>query len=137
MRFFDMGVEADEDGCQTDEGMECGHELRHFRHLHAACHEVAENRPACQHHQHDEPVADIRSENRSDDRERHSGDAVPDGAFGAFLAGETAERKDEKNRRGNVGRRNNTKCHDYPLTRLKTSGTWQACAVSRGSHPRY
>lgn len=90
MRFFDMGVEADEDGCKTDEGVKGGHKLRHFSHLHAACDEVAENRAACEHQQHDEPLpdalADFRAEDGGDDGEAHACYAVPDGALGAFLS---------------------------------------------------
>ncbi len=72
MRLFNMGVEADKDGGETDERVKCGNELRHLRHLHAVRDEVTENGSASQHHQHDEPVADIRSKDSRNDGESHT-----------------------------------------------------------------
>ncbi len=87
------GVEADENGGKTDEGVKGRHKLRHFGHLHAACDEVAEDGAAGQHQEHDEPLpdalADFRTEDGGDDGEAHSNDAVPDGTLGAFLSGKT------------------------------------------------
>ncbi len=136
MRFLDVGVEADEDGGQTDKGVKCCNKLRHLGHLYAVCDEVAENGATRQHQQHDEPVADIRSEDRGDNGKTHACYAVPDGAFGAFLSGKAAEGKDEKNGCGNIGRGNDTNGHKVSPTRLRTSGTWRACAVSRGNRRR-
>lgn len=95
MRFLDMGVEADEDGGQTDKGVKCCNKLRHLGHLHAVCDEVAENGATRQHQKYDEPVADIRSEDRGDNGKTHACYAVPDGALGAFLPGKTTEGEDE------------------------------------------
>ena len=115
MRFLDMGVEADEDGGKADEGVKGCNKLRHFGHLHAACDEIAENGAARQHQQHHEPLpdalADLRAEDGGDDGETHADNAVPDGAFGAFLSGKATKRKDEKNGCGNIGRGNDTNGH--------------------------
>ena len=56
----------------------------------------------------------------------HADNAIPDGAFGAFLTGKPAEAKDEKNSRNHIGCRCETVIHSLGL--LMISGTWQACA---------
>ena len=130
---FDIGVEADEDGGQTDKAVQRRHKLRHFRHLDAHGDDPAQNR-ADQQHQNDQPqMGHAGAKDGGPHGQRHAGNAVPDGALGAFLARQPAQRKDEKNCRSDVGGPDDTDAHEPILT---TSGTWRASGVSPGSHRR-
>src|SRR4029077_16128394 len=106
------GVEADEHGGKTDEGMKSRHELRHFRHLDTAGEVVAEHSHPGVHQENDEPVADTGAKDGCNDRERHADNAVPNSAFGAFLSGQTAEGENEENSRRDIGGRNDADRHD-------------------------
>jgi hypothetical protein len=130
---FDIGIEADEDGGQTDKAVQRRHKLRHFRHLDAHGDDPAQD-GADQQHQGDQPeMRHAGAEYGGPYGQRHAGNAVPYGPFGAFLARQPAQRQDKENCRSDVGGPDDTDAHGPILT---TSGTWRASGVSPGSHRR-
>jgi hypothetical protein len=81
-----MGVEAHENGGQTDEAVHDRHKLGHLGHLNPRGELVAHRRTRRDQDQRHEPEAGTRPDQRGDDRDGHADDAVPDRAFRAFLS---------------------------------------------------
>ena len=129
-----MRVEAHEHSRQTDQRVHRGHQLRHLGHLHALRHILTDQTTARDQQQRQQPQARTGANQRGKDRQRHTDDAIPDRALGAFLVRQTAKRKDEQNSRNNIGGSGEAKFHVPGL--LKISGTWRACAGLRGSRRR-
>ena len=123
---LEVGVEADEHGGETDEGVQRRHQLRHLGHRDRLGHIPADGGADHQHHGDDGHSCRPGAEHGCPDGERHAGNAVPDGALGALLARQAAERQDEQDGGRHIGGRDDTKAHRTILT---TSGTWPASGV--------
>ena len=124
-RHLDLGVIADEHRRQTHKRVHRGHQLRHFRHLHALSNNPANRAADGNHHQGNQPVAIARSHKRGRHGQSHARNAIPNRALGAFLSRQAAQRLNRQNCRNHIGRRGKSVFHFGPLT---TFGTWRACA---------
>ena len=120
---LEVGVEADEHGGETDEGVQRRHQLRHLGHRNRLGHIPADGGADHQHHGDEGVIADTGTEHGCPYGQRHAGNAVPDGPLGALLARQAAERQDEQDGGRHIGGRDDTKAHRTILT---TSGTWPA-----------
>ena len=120
---LEIGVEADEHGGETDEGVQRRHQLRHLGHRDRLGHIPADGGADHQHHGDEGVIADTGAEHGCPYGQRHAGNAVPDGPLGALLARQAAERQDEQDGGRHIGGRDKTKAHRTILT---TSGTWPA-----------
>ena len=115
-----IGIEADKDCRETDEGMKRCHKLRHTCHFDALGDDNANSSADDKHDDKQRGQRNAGPEYGCHDGNRHTDNAIPDGALGAFLTGKAAERKNEENRCRNIGGGLNTKRHVYqPLPELR------------------
>ena len=129
-----MRDQTDENRRQTHKAVHRGNQFRHLRHLHPCRKLITDGTATCDQDQRQQPEPRTGTDQRGRNSQRHTDNPVPYRAFGAFLAGQTAQRQDEKYRGNYIGRCCETKFHD-PRS-FKISGTWRACAVSRGSRQK-
>ena len=108
---LEIGIEADEHGGEADEGVQRRHQLRHLGHRDRLGHIPADGGADHQHHGDEGVIADTGTEHRCPYGQRHAGNAVPDGALGALLARQAAERQDEQDGGRHIGGRDDTKAH--------------------------
>ena len=134
---LDMGVETHENGGQTDQRMHDRHKLGHLGHLDLGGQLIAHARTRRDQDDRHEPKPRARPDQGGHDRNGHARNAIPNRALGAFLTRKPAQRQDEENARDRVGRNGETEIHLFYPCPLKISGTWRACAVSRGNRRRY
>ncbi len=130
----DVGIEADKNRREANQAVHDRHKFGHLGHLHTCGELISDARAQRDKHERDDEQPLPRSDERRDNRDGHPGDAVPHGALGAFLSAQPAERQDEENRCDRIGRDGESEFHD--ACPLRISGTWRACAVSRGSRRR-
>ena len=131
---FDMRVIADEHRRQTHKAVHRGNQFGHLRHLHFCRQLIADGTATRDQDQRQQPEAGPRPDQCRSHGQSHAHDPVPYRALGAFLTRQPAKAEDEEDGGDYVSRCCKTKIHlPEPFTIF---GTWQACAVSRGSHQR-
>ena len=94
--------EANRDRGKTDEAVQDGDQLRHLRHLHATRKQQTDAAADQQRDDQQRVMLRDHAEDRREQRDRHTDDAVPVAATCGLLVGKTAEGQDEQNRRSDV-----------------------------------
>ena len=93
---------ANRNGCDTNKAVQDSHEFRHLRHLHALCEQQTDAAADEQCHEQDSVVPGDHTEDRRDQRDRHTDDAVPVTATSGLLVGKTAKGQDKENGRDDI-----------------------------------
>ena len=128
---LEMRVKTHEHSGQTDQCVHASHQFGHLGHFDLRSQLIANDAACCDQRDRQPPQTGAGADQGCSHRQRHADNAIPYRAFRAFLSRQTAKGEDEQNCCNNICSRGETKFHDlYPLT---ISGTWRACAVSRGS----
>ena len=101
---FDMCDKAHKNRRQTNERVHRGHQFGHLRHLNARCQNVTDNATTGDEDQRHPPETKTRADQRCGNRKGHADNAVPHGAFCAFLPRKATKRQNEEDGCDDVSR---------------------------------
>ena len=119
------GFGADCDRSRADQAVQDCYQFRHLRHLHATGQNDADTSTNEQRNEQYFVMSLYNTEDRRQQRDRHTDNAVPVAASCSFLVRQAAQRENKKNGRNDVRHRNYALAHYLNLT----YGTFRAYGV--------